>query len=213
MCGIITSWVVSVYIFDVEVFLHRALFIVEERKRCGSLLPIVVGGVPVVSGDDDDPECNRRSTGDETAPVPIVLTVLRTEEAPRQHQNHKLVALQIGEASLCLGVVGKTVIRKDGSGYDVQSHECRDDSISMEKLMLQMAGATDQYTRKNLKLTSAGCVGSALPSSAASDSHNFLWAGQASIGKASPRITDRVACHFARFRDIAFGQTMTGSND
>ena len=52
----------------------------------------------------------------------VLPAVLGTEAAAAEHENHRMLPLHFGKPPALAGMVGKLIIREDGSWDDVGSH-------------------------------------------------------------------------------------------
>ena len=118
---------------DVEVFLNDPSRIGEEGPVGADSGAKLVRLIDVVGADGDQLAiANLDLTVELNQPLRLA-AVLGSITAAAQHQNHRIVALQLGELPAFCGVVGQLVIRKDGSGNDVSAHvkSSRTESIAL----------------------------------------------------------------------------------
>jgi len=107
---------------DVEVFLNDPSRIGEEGPVGADPAAIFVRASDVVGADRDEPAvADLELTMELNQPLRLP-AVLGSITAAAQDENHRVVALQLGELPAFRRVVGQLVIREDGSGNDVSAH-------------------------------------------------------------------------------------------
>jgi hypothetical protein len=107
---------------DVEVFLDVPSRIGEEGPVGADSGAKLVRLIDVVGADRDELAiANLDLTVELNQPLRLT-AVLGSITAAAQDENHRVVALQLGELPAFCGVVGQLVIWEDGSGNDVCAH-------------------------------------------------------------------------------------------
>jgi hypothetical protein len=108
---------------DVEVFLNNPPRVGEERPVGVDSAAKFVRASDVVGADRDELAItNFDFTMELNQPLRLP-AVLGSIAAAAQDEDHRILALELGELPASGGVVGQLVIGEDGSGNDVSAHE------------------------------------------------------------------------------------------
>ncbi len=110
-------------LLDVEILLHLARHIGQEGPLRAHRVAKLVEFEQAVSGDGDDLGVGDGDLGVEARQVEVLLVVLRAEVPARQHQDERVVALQLAEPAPRAGVIGQLIVGKPGARNDVCAHD------------------------------------------------------------------------------------------
>jgi hypothetical protein len=108
---------------DVEVFLNDPPRIGEEWPVGADSAAKFIRASDVVGADRDELAITNFDFTMELYQPLRLPAVLRSITAAAQDEDHRILALQLGELPAFGGLVGQLVIGEDGSGNDVSAHE------------------------------------------------------------------------------------------
>jgi hypothetical protein len=124
---------------DVEIFLDDTPRVGKERPVGIDSAAIFIGLRDIVGANRDQPTIgNFELTMELNKPLSLS-TVLGTETSAAEDENHRMLSLQFGELPAFRGVIGKFIVREDGTCNNVSSHR--------KSLTDWMHFATDVSTR------------------------------------------------------------------
>src|SRR5689334_1446863 len=108
--------------FNFEIFLHCAARIGKKRPLCANRSTKLLQRVMVVCRDRYDLRIPNSDLRIESCKIQMLLVLLRTVVATRQCEDHWIAVLQLTELARRVRMVGKLVVRKYASRYDVRAH-------------------------------------------------------------------------------------------
>jgi hypothetical protein len=114
---------------DVEIVLNLPFLVEKKGPVRAKLLTHVVRRVPVVGGDGDKAREADDKLGMKADQLAVMMPILGAEGAARQHEHHRVVALQIRQPPLYLRVVGQHII---GEGFTRSDHGRQSENFSRD---------------------------------------------------------------------------------
>ena len=110
---------------DIEVLLHHAPRIGQERPMRVDAGPVLVRRNQIVRADGDEAAIADLHLAMELNQALRLPAVFRAVSSAAEHHDHRVGSLQIGKLAALGRVIGQFVIGKNGARYDVCSHEVR----------------------------------------------------------------------------------------
>src|SRR5258708_39158991 len=77
----------------------------------------------VIGGDRDNLGISHSDLRIKRGKLQMLLVLFRAVVAARKCQDQRIVALQFAEPARCSRVIGQLIVRENGSGYEVVSHD------------------------------------------------------------------------------------------
>src|SRR5262249_42098853 len=108
---------------DIEILLNNTSCIGEERPMGADSSPILIRLRNIVRADRDEPAVANLDLAMKLNKPFSLPAVLGAEASPAQDKNHWMLSLQFGEFPAFCSVVGKLVVREDGSWNNVRTHK------------------------------------------------------------------------------------------
>jgi hypothetical protein len=108
---------------DVEVLLNGSGRVREERPLGTHRRAELLESVMVIGGDRDNPGISNSDLRKKRGKLQMLLVLFRAVVAAGKCEDQGIIALQFAEPARCARVIGQLIVRKNGSGYKVISHD------------------------------------------------------------------------------------------